>query len=188
MISLTPRSTLAALAVALWTGAGVFFATSVARAAFEVLPSRSAAGALVGRLLPVVFVSGLLVGLLAFVMTHFDGLARGRLARLVAAAVITLTCVVAQFAIAPRIAALRAQIGPSLDALPPTDALRRQFGQLHALSVALLGVALVAAMFFLVSVYLGGRSGRETGRGGAPSAGRGRRPLVDAYANATSSQ
>jgi len=42
-----------------WLGAGVLFATVVAPAAFAVLPSRALAGALVGRVLPVIFVSGI---------------------------------------------------------------------------------------------------------------------------------
>jgi hypothetical protein len=39
---------------------------------------------------------------------------------------------------------VRATIGPSIEALAPTDPLRREFGRLHGVSVALLGVAALA--------------------------------------------
>ncbi|MDE3217575.1 MAG: DUF4149 domain-containing protein, partial [Gemmatimonadota bacterium] len=43
-----------------WLGAAVLLAAAVAPAAFAVLPSRSLAGDLVGRVLPVIFWSGML--------------------------------------------------------------------------------------------------------------------------------
>jgi len=49
------------VALAAWLGAAALFAASVAPAAFAVLPSRSLAGDVVGRVLPVVFWSGMLV-------------------------------------------------------------------------------------------------------------------------------
>jgi hypothetical protein len=49
--------------LALWLGAALFFAIGVAPAAFAVLPDSALSGALVGRLLPPLFVSGSLLGL-----------------------------------------------------------------------------------------------------------------------------
>jgi hypothetical protein len=56
-----------------------------------------------------------------------------------------LACAVAQFVIARRIELLRAAIGPNLDALAPGDPRRAAFGKLHGLSVASLGLAMLAA-------------------------------------------
>ena len=50
-----------ALLLSALLGAGILFASVVAPAAFAALPSRSLAGALVGRVLPVVFVAGTLL-------------------------------------------------------------------------------------------------------------------------------
>lgn len=157
-ISLAPRAFLAAVLVSLWTGAGLFFAAAVARAAFAVLPSRSLAGALVGRLLPVIFISGIIVMLVALVLTHRGAGLRRSVSQGAAAFAAATACFIAQVLLAPRIAALRNQIGGSLDSLAPGDPLRQQFGRLHAGSVALLGVALLASAVFLASLYLAGRS------------------------------
>jgi hypothetical protein len=46
------------LLLAAWLGAGMLLAAVVAPAAFAVLPSRTLAGALVGRVLPTVFIAG----------------------------------------------------------------------------------------------------------------------------------
>src|SRR5437899_2098491 len=48
--------------LALWLGAGIVVSAVVAPAAFAVLPTRTLAGALVGRVLPVIFLSGIAVG------------------------------------------------------------------------------------------------------------------------------
>ena len=130
------------LVCAAWLGAGVLVAAVVAPAAFAVLPTRTLAGALVGRVLPVLFYAGLVVGaLLAW---------RGRLAARVGGAAAVLGCAVAQFVIAPRIAAVRAAIGGAIDALPIADPRRAEFGRLHALSVLALGIAMLGAGVALV--------------------------------------
>lgn len=162
MITLSGRTTLAALLVALWCGAGVFFATSVARAAFAVLPARALAGALVGRLLPVVFVTGIIVAVVAAWLAAGRSPSQ-RIVRLGSTFAMALGCAVAQFVVGPKIAAVRAAIGPSVEALAPGDPQRRLFGQLHGASVGLLGIALLGAMSFLLSVYLAGRAADEVG-------------------------
>ena len=80
------RATPVALLLSAWLGASILFAAVVAPAAFTILPSRSLAGALVGRVLPVVFASGLVVALLALALDRADlgrlfGVRRGALAR-----------------------------------------------------------------------------------------------------------
>jgi hypothetical protein len=129
-----------------WLGAAAIVAAVVAPAAFAVLPARALAGALVGRVLPALFVSGIVVGVVAIVL---DLRLPGSRARLVGDGVIALACVAAQFIVSPRITRLRETIGSSLDALASDDVRRLEFGRLHGVSVGLLGVAMVAAVVSL---------------------------------------
>lgn len=140
----------AVVALSLWLGAAVVVGAVVAPAAFAVLPTRTLAGALVGRVLPALFWSGAGVGLLVAVLSRRDGFARGR--TLLGLAV-TMACLAAQLAVAPRIARVRADVTVPIDRLAPDDARRVAFGRLHGASVALLGVAALsgaAALFFTV--------------------------------------
>lgn len=139
------------LFVSTWLGAAAFFTLVVARAAFDVLPTRTLAGALVGRILPVLFVSGLVVGLVVAALAASAW--REHWLRLAAGVSMTAACAVAQFIIAPRIAALRAAIGGPIEALAAGDAQRVAFGRLHAVSVAWLGLAIVAALVALVGAW-----------------------------------
>ena len=125
--------------LALWLGAAVVVAGVVAPAAFAVLPSRTLAGALVGRVLPVLFWSGAAVGVLAAVLARAvpDGLA--------CMLAVTVACLSAQLIVAPRIEAVRRSVEGPIDALAREDARRIAFGRLHGASVALLGAAAVAA-------------------------------------------
>ncbi len=129
-----------------WLGAAALVAAVVAPAAFAVLPTRTLAGALVGRVLPVVFWSGMLVGLAASLLLRppVRGWLGGSLVSLV------LACAAAQFYIAPRIERIRAAIGGPVDALDPADPRRQAFGRLHGLSVAWMGLGGVAALVALV--------------------------------------
>lgn len=144
------------LLVAFWLGGALLFSAVVARAAFAVLPSRTLAGALVGRVLPVVFYSGLLLSLAAaYIEAKYRGGGVTGRDVMVALGVVGGACVVAQFYVGSRIAALREQMGGPIEALAATDPLRVAFGRLHVQSVAWLGVAIVAA---LVSVVLSARA------------------------------
>jgi hypothetical protein len=147
-----PRvAALEGLLLALWLGAAAFFSLVVARAAFAVLPTRTLAGALVGRVLPVLFLAGLVVGLVVLVLEAPS--LRERPGRVVAAAVMSVACGIAQFVVAPRIERLRAAIGGPLEALAPDDPRRAAFGRLHAVSVGWLGIAIVAALVVLVLTW-----------------------------------
>ena len=150
-MSVTRTAAIEGLLVALWLGAAALFTLVVARAAFDVLPTRTLAGALVGRVLPVLFLSGLVVGV---VLVMLEASAwRERWLRLAAGLAMAAACAVAQFVVAPRISALRAAIGGSIEALAADDAQRAAFGRLHAVSVAWLGVAIVAAALALVGAW-----------------------------------
>ena len=133
--------------LAAWLGAAFLVAAVVAPAAFAVLPSRTLAGALVGRVLPIVFWSGMLLGVV------IAGISRSVGAGMVgvgAAVSLMGACAVAQLYIAPRIERVRSSIAGPVDALDPSDARRLAFGRLHGLSVLWMGVGGVAALVALI--------------------------------------
>jgi hypothetical protein len=147
------RAGVVSILLSAWLGAAVLVTTVVAPAAFAVLPSRTLAGALVGRVLPVLFIAGLVVALASLSLDSGDhGRAiRVRRAMLIVAAV---SCAAAQFAVAPRIERVRKEIAGPVEQLSPDDPRRAAFGRLHAASVAWLGVAMVADVTTLILVSL----------------------------------
>ena len=151
------RTIVISVLLSAWLGAAVLVATVVAPAAFAVLPTRTLAGALVGRVLPVLFIAGLVVALASLWLDSGDrGRAiRVRRAMLVVAAV---SCAAAQFVVAPRIERVRKEIDGPVEQLSPGDPRRIAFGRLHAASVAWLGLAMVAAVTTLILVSLRKRS------------------------------
>ncbi|MHB0947457.1 MAG: DUF4149 domain-containing protein [Gemmatimonadaceae bacterium] len=154
-MSVAPRVTptlVQALLMACWLGAAILFAGVVARAAFAVLPTRALAGALVGRVLPVLFYSGLLLSVVAALLERGGVAGRGVM---IALGTVTGVCLLAQVVIGARIQALRDRMPGPIDALDVADPLRVAFGRMHALSVGCLGVAIAAA---LVSVVLSARA------------------------------
>ena len=128
--------------LAAWLGAVGLFGAVVAPAAFAALPSRALAGAVVGRVLPPLFITGMLTG--AAVVAS-GAIVRSGAWRPLAGAALVLSCAISHLVIGSRIGQLRLAIGPSLDALAPNDPRRVLFGRLHAMSVAGLGVGVVAA-------------------------------------------
>ena len=137
------------VALSLWLGAAGLFVSSVAPAAFAVMPTRTLAGAIVAQVLPAVFYAGIAVGIAVMVFELLAGRSIiGR--RGLAAIVMVVACGIAQFWIDSRIGRLRADIGGSLEALDAGDPRRILFGRLHGASVALLGVAMLAALVALV--------------------------------------
>ncbi len=139
----------AAALLALWLGAALLTAAVVAPAAFAVLPTRALAGALVGRVLPVVFVAGVAAGVAAAALAAGGAGAFAR-ARVALPALAALVCAAAQFGVGPRIRALRAEMGPNIEALAPGDPRRAAFGRLHGVSVLMMGAAGLAAGAALV--------------------------------------
>ena len=136
-----------AILLALWIGAAILFTVVVAPAAFAVLPTRTLAGALVGRVLPFVFYAGAFIGAVIVVLdAAFHSVRWGRTG---AAAVAAIACALAQLVVGARIERLRASIGGPLDALAADDPRRVAFGRLHAISVGWLGLAMLAAVLAL---------------------------------------
>jgi hypothetical protein len=107
------------------------------------------AGLVVGRVLPVIFYAGIVVAALDLIVDLRGSRHVGRIAT---DAVMLLTCAAAQFLIAPRIERVRAAIPGPIEQLDPTDPQRLEFGRLHAVSVGLLGVAMIAALVAIVSL------------------------------------
>jgi lipoprotein signal peptidase len=130
-----------ALFVSAWLGAAILLAASVAPAAFAVLPSRTLAGDLVGRILPPLLVTGFILGVLAACF-------RAR----VAGSIMAISCLLG-FGMGRWIDRVRATIPGPVDALPETDPRRVAFGRLHGASVALLGVAMLAALTMIFVVW-----------------------------------
>ncbi len=129
--------------LALWLGAAALTAGVVAPAAFAVLPTRTLAGALVGRVLPVIFWTGMAVGLITAVVGARAG-AGGLM--LAFAGAVTAACAIAQLVIVPRIEVIRRSIPGAMDALAVDDVRRVAFGRLHGFSVLWMGVAGIAAL------------------------------------------
>ena len=139
-----------ALLLAGWLGAAIYFSVVVTRAAFAVLPSRTMAGALVGQTLPVLFDTGMLVGacLVAIGLLRSGGAVRTT--SLAGGAAIAALSGLARFVILARIARLRLVMPSAIDSLPAADPARRAFGQLHALSVGALGLAMLTGIVVAV--------------------------------------
>lgn len=130
----------------LWLGAAVFLSAVVAPSLFAVLPSRTLAGAVVGRLLPVIFYAGILV---AALVIGLEVAGRGGWAwrgREVAGLIMIGASAIAQLGVGPRIERLRGEIGRPIEELALDDARRVAFGRLHGISVAWLGLAMLAAV------------------------------------------
>lgn len=126
-----------------WLGAAAITAFAVAPAAFEALPSRSSAGTFVGGILRAVYAGGLVAGIAGGVIIGKRG---GKKRTLRVALTGTVAAAAgASLAIAAKIAAMRASLGP-IDALPPDDPGRRTFGALHGISVVVLLAAMLAAL------------------------------------------
>ena len=135
--------------LAFWLGAATIFSAVVAPALFDVLPTRTLAGLVVGRVLPVIFYAGIVLAALDLVI---DLRGSRHVGRLVTDAVMLLTCAAAQFVVSPRIERVRAAIAGPVDQLDPSDPRRLEFGRLHAVSVGLLGIAMIAALVAVIAI------------------------------------
>jgi hypothetical protein len=139
-----------ALMLAAWLGATLYFTVVVTRAAFAVLPTRTLAGALVGQTLPVLFDTGMFVGVVLVASALLSQRGSARTASLFGGIAIAVLTAVARFLILSRIARLRLTMPTAIDSLPLDDPARRAFGQLHALSVGALGLAMLAGIVVVV--------------------------------------
>lgn len=152
------RPLLIVVLATLWLGAALLLAGAVAPAAFAVLPSPALAGLLVGRLLPVVFISGLLAGAAVTASEVLGPPPRLGWTAIAAALVWGVACAIAQFVVTPRMERLRAAVAGPIDGLATADAHRLAFGRLHGTSVALLGAGMIAAAIVAALAGVASRS------------------------------
>jgi hypothetical protein len=145
---------IAALLLAAWLGAALYFSVVVTRAAFAVLPTRALSGALVGQTLPILYDTGLIVGLWLAATALLTPRGAVRAWSLIGGLAIAVLAAAARFVILPRIARLRLSLPAVVESLPPDDPARRAFGQLHALSVGVLGLSmLIGIVVAIVLAY-----------------------------------
>lgn len=142
------------LSLVVWLGGLIFFAFVLAPTVFSpgLLPSRQMAGSIVGRSLDrlhyVAIVSGTVFLIASMLYSRIaSGNARPLAARHVLIVLMLLLTVISQFAISPKMHAIRAEAGV-IDDLPPDNPLRMEFDRLHVWSekfeVAVLLLGLVA--------------------------------------------
>lgn len=139
-----------AILLAAWLGAALYFSIVVTRAAFAVLPSRTLAGALVGHTLPVLYDTGMLVGAALIFAAWKSTTGAARTTSLLGGIAIVGLTLVARFVILARIARLRLTLPSAIETLNVDDPARRAFGQLHAMSVGALGLAMLAGLIVMI--------------------------------------
>lgn len=133
------------------------FFIAVAQVAFSVLPERELAGAIVGRSLTVLNLSGLAISVLVLLMSLVT--ARGTNLALawidrILMLVVAIACAVGQFVIGYMISSVRSQMGgKKIDEFAADDPLRLQFNQAHEYSVWVLAAAMIAGLiaFFIIA-------------------------------------
>lgn len=141
------------LALVVWLGGLIFFAFVVAPTVFSpgLLPTRHLAGAIVGRSLGALHWMGIVSGIVFLITSTIYnritvGHARPLATRHLLIALMLLLTVVSQFAISPRMHAIRADAAV-IDHLPLDSPLRMEFDRLHVWSekfeqgIFLLGLA-----------------------------------------------
>ena len=153
------RPLVAVVVASLWIGAALLLIASVAPAAFATIPSRAVAGALVGRVLSPVFLTGFAGGVVLTAVAVQELPSPGRRAQVLAAVAWGLTCGVSQFILAPRIRAIQDAIGGPVSALATDDPRRMAFGRLHGtiLGVYMLAIISAAAVVMLAAPALRAR-------------------------------
>jgi len=141
------------LALVVWLGGLIFFAFVVAPTVFSpgLLPTRHLAGEIVGRSLGTLHWMGIVSGIVFLITSAIYnrmtvGSARPLAGRHLLIALMLLLTVISQFAISPKMHALRAEAG-IIDNIPLDNPVRMEFDRMHVWSekfeegVLLLGLA-----------------------------------------------
>ncbi len=144
------------LALVLWLGGLMFFAFVVAPTVFHpgILPTRDLAGNVVNRSLGILNFMGLVCGVVFVIASMiYSQLTAGSAQPLapihVLVYVMLILTLIAQFGVAPKMAALRASMGV-IDNVLPTDARRVEFNNLHHWSTRLGGGILILGLGVLL--------------------------------------
>lgn len=143
----------------LWLGAMAFFTTSVAQAAFAVLPTRRMAGDLVAPVLAHLEYVGLAASLLLILSLMLSRERRTRTwtIEFVLYWIAFVATSVARFYVAARIHHIRVEWGDKLETLASSDPVRSTFGMLHGISVGLMGIDMVVALVAIVLLLMQAR-------------------------------
>lgn len=144
------------LALVLWLGGLMFFAFVVAPTVFHpgILPTRDLAGNVVNRSLGILHLMGLACGAVFVIASMVYGKLTAGSAQpfapihLLVYLMLILT-LIAQFGVAPKMAALRANMG-GIDSVSPDDARRVEFNNLHHWSTRLGGGILILGLGVLL--------------------------------------
>jgi uncharacterized membrane protein len=148
------------LSLVVWLGGLIFLAFVVAPTAFTpgLLPTRHLAGSVVGRSLDALHWMGIVSGIVFLVTSMIysrmtAGSARALAARHLLILLMLLLTVISQFAISPKMHAIRAEVG-QIDSVPLDSPQRVEFNRLHVWSEKFeQGVFLLG----LVALYLTAR-------------------------------
>jgi len=144
------------LALVLWLGGLMFFAFVLAPTVFHpgILPTRDLAGNVVNRSLGILNIMGLVCGVVFVIASMIyskltAGSAQAFAPSHVLVYLMLILTLIAQFGVAPRMAALRTNMGV-IDNLPETDARRIEFNNLHHWSTRLGGSILILGLGVLL--------------------------------------
>ncbi len=128
------------LSLVVWLGGLIFLAFVEAPTVFSpgLLPTRHMAGSIVGRSLDVLHYMAIVSGIVFLIASMLysrmaAGTARPLAARHLLIVLMLLLTVISQFAISPKMHALRAEVGV-IDNVPPDNPLRMEFDRLHVWS------------------------------------------------------
>jgi uncharacterized membrane protein len=149
------------LSLVVWLGGLIFLAFVEAPTAFSpgLLPTRHMAGSIVGHSLDVLHRMAIISGIIFLISSMgysrmTAGTARPLAGRHLLIALMLLLTVISQFAISPRMHAIRAEAGV-IDSLPLDSPLRMEFNRLHVWSETFEeGVLLLG----LIAVYMTAQS------------------------------
>ena len=141
------RDFLFTVALAAWTGSGLFF-TFVATPAVFARFERAMAGEVVGSMFPGYFRLAVAAALVWAVASWARaGAGRPAAGWMLALAAVALACnLVGAWVLQPRIHELRLQLHPPGGQAPADEALTRAFGRLHGLSMGLNLLSVAAAV------------------------------------------
>ncbi len=144
------------LALVVWVGGLIFFGAVVAPTVFHpgILPTRDLAGNVVNRSLGILHLMGLVCGVVFVIASMiYSKLTAGSAQPFVPAHILVylmlILTLIAQFGVAPKMAAMRANMGV-IDNIPPTDARRVEFDNLHHWSTRLGGGILILGLGVLL--------------------------------------
>ncbi len=128
------------LSLTIWLGGLIFFAFVLAPTAFTpgLLPTRHMAGSIVGRSLDLLHYMAIVSGIVFLVSSMLysrmtAGTAKPLAARHLLIVLMLLLTVISQFAISPKMHAIRAEVGV-IDNVPLDNPLRHEFDRLHVWS------------------------------------------------------